>query len=92
MQLAGSGPDGVTVVEGIADLVYRDDDGSLVIVDYKTDVGVSADTLEAYWAQLAIYADLLRNATGETVSRLQLVFCRPGQAAVVERALRPAER
>ncbi|ETA04872.1 UvrD-helicase domain-containing protein [Gordonia alkanivorans] len=92
MQLAGPGPDGATVVEGIADLVYRDDDGSLVIVDYKTDVGVSAETLEAYWAQLAIYADLLRNATGEKVSRLQLVFCRPGQAAVVERALRPADR
>ncbi|NDZ92850.1 UvrD-helicase domain-containing protein [Streptomyces sp. SID6673] len=85
MQLAGLGPDGTTVVEGIADLVYRDDDG-LVIADYKTDVGVSAHTLEAYWAQLAIYADLLRNATGERVTRLELVFCRVGPAAVVARS------
>ncbi|MBA5845671.1 UvrD-helicase domain-containing protein [Gordonia amicalis] len=91
MQLAGPGPDAATVVEGIADLVYRDDDGSLVIVDYKTDVGVSTETLEAYWAQLAIYAELLRKATGKRVSRLELVFCRPGRAAVVERAL-PGDR
>ena len=25
------------MLEGIADLIYREDDGSLVIVDYKTD-------------------------------------------------------
>lgn len=85
MQLAGLGPDGVTVVEGIADLVYRDDDGSLVIVDYKTDVGVSQGTLDAYWAQLSIYAELLRRATGERVLRLELVFCRVGEAVVVRR-------
>lgn len=47
MQLAGLGPDGITVVEGIADLIYRDRDGSLVIADYKTDVGVAQETLEA---------------------------------------------
>ena len=67
--------------------MYRDDDGGLVIADYKTDVGVSAHTLEAYWAQLAIYADLLRNATGERVTRLELVFCRVGPAAVVARRI-----
>ena len=26
-----------TVLEGFVDLIYREDDGSLVIVDYKTD-------------------------------------------------------
>uniref|UniRef100_UPI003D8A9B9A UvrD-helicase domain-containing protein n=1 Tax=Gordonia sp. B7-2 TaxID=3420932 RepID=UPI003D8A9B9A len=88
MQLAGVGPDGETVVEGIADLIYRDDDGSLVIVDYKTDVGVAEATLEAYWTQLAIYADLLRRATGEQVSRLELVFCRVEAAVVLARVYR----
>ncbi|MFI8775329.1 UvrD-helicase domain-containing protein [Gordonia sp. NPDC062954] len=87
MQLAGLSPDGETVVEGIADLIYRDDDGSLVIVDYKTDVGVSQETLEAYWAQLSIYAELLRQATGERASRLELVFCRVGAAVVVTRSV-----
>ncbi|MEO9329054.1 PD-(D/E)XK nuclease family protein [Gordonia aurantiaca] len=85
MQLAGLGPDGVIVVEGIADLVYRDDDGSLVIVDYKTDVGVSAETLEAYWTQLAIYAHLLKTAASERVSTLQLVFARAGAPTVLTR-------
>ena len=52
----------------------------------KTDVGVKQETLEAYWAQLSIYADLIRQATGEYVSRLELVFCRPGDAVVVSRS------
>ena len=46
-------------------------------------MGVKQETLEAYWAQLSIYADLIRQATGEYVSRLELVFCRPGDAVVV---------
>ncbi len=85
MQLAGIAPDGVTVVEGIADLVYRDDDGTLVIVDYKTDVGVKQSTIEAYWTQLSIYADMIGQATGERVGRLELVFCRPGDAVTIRR-------
>lgn len=36
MHLIGVSPDASIVVEGIADLVCREDDGSLVIVDYKT--------------------------------------------------------
>ncbi|TSE01827.1 AAA family ATPase [Skermania sp. ID1734] len=85
--LAGMSPDGTQVVEGIADLVYREDDGSLVIIDYKTDVGVSAGTLAEYWTQLSVYADLLRQVAGETVSRLVLVFCRVDGAVVRERTL-----
>ncbi|PXW31269.1 UNVERIFIED_CONTAM: ATP-dependent helicase/nuclease subunit A [Williamsia faeni] len=87
MPLGGLAPGSDIVVEGIADLVYREDDGSLAIVDYKTDVGVSAVTLEQYWAQLAIYADLLRTATGEVVSSLVLIFCRPDAAVVLQRPL-----
>ncbi|MGV8874904.1 MAG: UvrD-helicase domain-containing protein [Rhodococcus sp. (in: high G+C Gram-positive bacteria)] len=86
MQLAGMSPDETIVVEGIADLVYREDDGSLVIVDYKTDVGVTAETIEAYWTQLSVYADLLTRATGEQVDRVVLVFARPSSAETLERA------
>lgn len=85
MALAGPARDSDLVVEGIADLVYRADDGTLVIVDYKTDVGVSAATLEAYWTQLSVYADLLRRMAGETVSALVLVFLREERARVLER-------
>lgn len=85
MQLAGMSPNETIVVEGIADLVYREDDGSLVIVDYKTDVGVTEKTLEAYWTQLSVYADLLGRATGERVSRVVLVFARPSVATSLAR-------
>ncbi|WP_186629403.1 exodeoxyribonuclease V subunit beta [Rhodococcus sp. BP22] len=85
MQLAGMSPGETIVVEGIADLVYREDDRSLVIVDYKTDVGVTAETIEAYWTQLAVYADLLERATGELVRAMALVFARPVSAAVLRR-------
>lgn len=85
MQLAGSLPDSDTVVEGVADLVYREDDQSLVIIDYKTDVAVSEHTLEAYWAQLSVYADLLTRVAGERVSALVLLFLRSEGAEVLER-------
>ena len=82
----------MTVVEGIADLVYREDDNTLVIVDYKTDRRVRRETLEAYWGQLSVYADLVGQANGGRVGRLELVFCRPGGAAVVDRPLSDRSR
>ena len=75
--------EGSLVVEGIADLVYRDDDGSLVIVDFKTDVAIREDSVEAYWRQLAAYAELIETASGEMVSRMALVFCRENPARVL---------
>lgn len=77
----------MSVVEGITDLVFRDDDGALVVVDYKTDVRVSATTTEAHWAQ--IYADLLRTAAGERVSTLQLMLCRDDGAVALSRSAWP---
>ncbi|CAN5294102.1 UvrD-helicase domain-containing protein [soil metagenome] len=44
--------DGAQVLEGFVDLIYRDDDGRLVIVDYKTDAVPEA----AIPARLAFYA------------------------------------
>ncbi|MBY6687231.1 UvrD-helicase domain-containing protein [Rhodococcus sp. BP-149] len=83
--LIGLAPDGRTVVDGIADLVYRDTSGGLVIADYKTDVGVTDLTIAEYWVQLAIYASLLGKAVGDEVCRLELIFCRPGGATVISR-------
>ena len=73
--------DGV-VIEGIIDLLYREDDGSLVIVDFKTDVQMSEATQSAYWQQLSLYAELLAETTGERISELVLVLCRPSFADV----------
>jgi ATP-dependent exoDNAse (exonuclease V) beta subunit len=75
-------PDG-TVLEGFVDLIYREDDGRLVIVDYKTDAVPAAalDSRVAYYApQLQAYASTLPNA-GSPV----LLFLNPTGA--VERPL-----
>ena len=71
-------PDG-TVLEGFVDLIYREDDGSLVIVDYKTDAVPAAalDSRVAYYApQLRTYAGAVGN-TGATVSGTTLLFLDP---------------
>ncbi|MFG1912410.1 UvrD-helicase domain-containing protein [Kribbella sp. NPDC048928] len=73
-------PDG-TVLEGFVDLIYREDDGRLTILDYKTDAIPTAalDSRVAYYApQLRAYAEILPN-TGPPV----LLFLNP--AAAVER-------
>jgi len=89
-----------TVVEGYVDLIYREDDGSLVVIDYKTDA-VPAGALSAraayYQPQLHAYVDMLRAATGVDDIRPVLLFLHPerrGQRSrrrhVATRALRMA--
>lgn len=74
------------VLEGYIDLLYRDDDG-LVIVDYKTDAWRNEDDLndkvERYAVQLGAYADAVSTAVGEPVVRSLLVFA-AGNGAVRE--------
>lgn len=68
-----------TVLEGIVDLLYREDDGSYVVVDYKTDA-VPAAALEArtayYTPQIQAYVDLVTTATG-TATKGVLLFLNP---------------
>ncbi len=69
-------PDG-TVLEGYVDLLYREDDGSLVVIDYKTDQ-VPADALPAriayYQPQVAAYVDIVGHAAGRsTIGHLEFV-------------------
>jgi ATP-dependent exoDNAse (exonuclease V) beta subunit len=71
--------DGITL-EGYVDLVFRDDDG-LVVVDYKTDAIRSESDLSArlahYRVQGAAYAIGVSAATGERVDRCVFVFLSP---------------
>ena len=70
---------GDRVLEGFIDLLYRDEDG-LVIVDYKTDaVPVAAldQRVAFYRPQMAAYAAALEAATGEPVARCVLLFLSP---------------
>ncbi|MCO4261501.1 UvrD-helicase domain-containing protein [Pseudarthrobacter sp. MDT3-26] len=73
--------DGVTL-EGIIDLMYREDDGTLVVADFKTDISVPRERLAAYWRQLSTYAGMVERITGQKVSELVLIFCRAGDAEI----------
>ncbi len=60
--------EGITL-EGYVDLVFRDDDG-LVVVDYKTDAvdpATRAERVVGYRIQAAAYALAIGEATGEAV-------------------------
>jgi ATP-dependent exoDNAse (exonuclease V) beta subunit len=73
-------------LEGYVDLVYRDEDG-LVVVDYKTDA-VDGDALDArlahYRVQAAAYALAVSEAAGERVVRCILCLLRPEGALEIE--------
>ncbi|WP_129664631.1 UvrD-helicase domain-containing protein [Phytoactinopolyspora endophytica] len=67
------------LVEGYVDLLFRDDDG-LVVVDFKTDAATTAEAVAAYETQLNVYARAVADATGEQVNRCVLLFLRPSGA------------
>jgi ATP-dependent helicase/nuclease subunit A len=75
-------PSNGMTLEGIIDLMYREDDGTLVIADFKTDISVTQETLAAYWRQLSTYAGMVERITGQEVSELVLIFCRAGNAEI----------
>ncbi|MHB1987756.1 MAG: UvrD-helicase domain-containing protein [Acidimicrobiales bacterium] len=74
-------PWGATVIDGYVDLCFTAADGSLVVIDYKTDSvrnrGEVSERAAAYELQAAAYALALREATGRPVSRCVLVFLSP---------------
>lgn len=74
----------VVLVEGIADLVFEDAAGSLVVVDYKTDQAIKPEARAHYADQLGCYAELLRRVTGKTVHRKVIVHVPGGAAAQFE--------
>lgn len=75
--------DGV-VLEGFIDLMYREDDGSIVIVDYKTDEiptgGIGPRTIY-YRPQIQAYCRAVAAACGAPV-RAVLLFVHPTERAV----------
>ncbi|HEY3004839.1 MAG TPA: PD-(D/E)XK nuclease family protein, partial [Kribbellaceae bacterium] len=83
-------PDG-SVLEGFIDLMYREDDGSLVVVDYKTDAvpaGALPSRIAYYAPQLRTYVDSVRRA-GAQVSGAVLLFLNPAGASAHEVPDRP---
>jgi len=78
LSLGTQGDDGV-VVEGYVDLIFRQDDGSLVIVDYQTDSipdGAVPFRTRHYRPQLEAYRGVLTSATDVAVAT-RVLFLRP---------------
>ena len=68
------------ILEGFVDLVYGEDDGSLVIVDYKTDDihDAAIPVRTAYYQpQLDAYRRLLAEAAGEPIAEPCLLLLAP---------------
>ena len=84
-------PIGDRVLEGFIDLLYERADGSVVVVDWKTDRGRTEAEVDAslarYRRQGAAYAAAVSTATGRTVAEVRFVFCRGGGEPAVERTI-----
>jgi ATP-dependent exoDNAse (exonuclease V) beta subunit len=70
------------LVSGRVDMVSRDGD-ELIVVDYKTDKGVTEDSAEQYAiahhaGQAEVYAQALSAATGLPVREVVFVYCKAG--------------
>jgi ATP-dependent exoDNAse (exonuclease V) beta subunit len=76
-------PLGDSVLEGYIDLLYRGNDG-LVVIDHKTDSWRTETALDAkvdrYSAQLAAYALAANRVTGERITQAILLFLGAGSA------------
>ena len=60
------------MIKGIVDLMFEEDDG-IVIVDYKSDRGVSLEMLkERYSVQLLLYKAAIELTTGKKVKEALL--------------------
>jgi ATP-dependent exoDNAse (exonuclease V) beta subunit len=74
------------VLEGIIDLLFRDDDGTVVIVDYKTDAVPAAALparVEFYRPQVRAYRSAVHAATG-AATRAVLMFLHPGGSTAMD--------
>ena len=76
-----------TLLDGFIDLLYEDEQGSLTVLDYKTDAlqpGEATDAaVERYRLQAAAYALIVQEALGKEVAQGILYFLEPDEARQV---------
>jgi ATP-dependent helicase/nuclease subunit A len=78
-------PQGTDLVEGVVDLVFEED-GALVVVDYKTDhIGPGQALAQAahHAPQLQLYGRALAIATGSSVRDRLVLFTAIGESVAV---------
>ena len=83
-QASGAGPPpNALLLDGCIDLAFRERDGGITIVDYKTDTTKNQELfdnkLKQYQLQIAAYALAVEQTTGESVNRCVLLFIPRGK-------------
>lgn len=81
-----------TLLRGQIDLVFREEDG-WVVVDYKTDQAVAGEpaaSADYYAGQVRLYAQAWERCTGEQVKEAALYFVREDRLVSVTGPARPA--
>jgi len=72
------------LVQGVVDLMYKDTDGSWIIVDYKSDYDSAPDSMiSKHGEQLNYYRHAIEKINKEPVSKMYLVSVRSGETVEV---------
>ena len=76
-----SNDDRTTISEGVADLLFREAEG-WILVDYKSDAVLPDDQREVYSRQIQLYASMLRG-TGVEVNEAHVLLTSSGESIAV---------
>ena len=86
-EIYGNGIEDNILVQGIIDLYFINQDGEIVLVDYKTDYvekGKENELIEKYRKQLDIYRKALEQALGKSVDKCYIYSVYLEKLIVVE--------
>lgn len=84
LELWVEAPLGPIRVRGYVDRLEQQDDGSLVITDYKTGKAPRETDIDARMRQLEMYAYMIRAMRGELPAKMQLLYVKDGVRLVRE--------
>lgn len=67
------------LVQGVLDILFQDESGRIVLIDYKTDRGIhAAEARERYKHQIAIYGETAEEILGQAVKERYLYLLSSG--------------
>ena len=77
-------PEATVFLQGVIDLLFEDEQGRLVLVDYKTDRGLTADQArERYKTQLGLYREVVEKLLSRQVDECYLYLLQNGLMVAV---------
>ena len=83
------GAEGTVLLQGVIDCFFTEENGDLVIVDYKTDrVYSEKELLDRHGKQLTLYASAVEKITGKAVAKTCIWSFSMGKEIVFDRKVR----